>query len=390
VKRRINMETGIENETTTTEEEGKSTLPKVDPMDKRKMELREVLKQYCPENNVYFSGSSAIPQTVSKEARAFLENGQGVMVEEGDIFVSQYDDIDILTIDFFYAFAATVGRRFVINAICGPQAAAFMPREGFPSLLADRASTFQLAFYYAARHGYFYENVNHDVYSHAYSSTFGAAFHPNDDVFRIRLNRYSIYEDLVMWDYRAKQDIEEVLTKTANSDDEDVKKQLVYVEKVKANADAYPFQGEARLGTFIPNFGYFPPGKRLPIYRTIVKEPYAQEEDDRSSERVNLDANLMAVLMQYLRFLYTNGIDDPDMTRFKFCSINKDQDTLIVDSSIKRASDEEVKTEYAIFRVSMGLSVPDVLPILAVKAEDPNKGEETSTTEEEENGNADS
>ena len=382
------MSTGIEKETTTMEE-GKSTFPQPDPMGKRKMELREVLKQYAPENNVYFFGSYPLPPAVPERVKAFWANG-GVTVEDGDFFVGKYDDIDILTIDFFYALAATIGRRFVINAICGPQVSAYMPIEGFPSLLADRAATFQLAFYYAARHGYFYQSVNHDVYSHAYSSIFSAAFHPNDDVFRIRLNRASICEDLVEWDYRTKDDIDRLYDRLVNSDDEEEKKQLPYVEKVKENAEAYPFQGESRLGTFIPGFGYFPPGQKLPIYRTIERELYTEEEDDRSSERINLDANLMQALGQYLRFLYAKGIEDPDMTRFKFCSVNKDQGTLIVDPSIKQASDEEVRTEYAIFRASMGLSVPEVLPIIAMRARDLVDEEEVPTTEEEENDNADS
>lgn len=383
------MANQMEQETTVVEEKGgQPTLPVTTPMDKRKMELREILKQYTPNKNVYYAGSAYDSTTLSEMAKSFLKSGSGIIVEDGNFFVSEYDDVDILTIDFFYALASTIGRRFVMNAICGPDAVNKLPIEGFPSHLADTAATFQLAFYYAARHGYFYPNAHHDVYSHAYSSIFAMAFTEYDDIFRIRLNRRLICEDIVRWDSRATEDINEVYNRVINSDDDEERAQLGFLKKIKENAEAYQFQGESRLGTFITGMGYFPPGQKLPIYRTIVRTLYSQEDDNRTEERMNLDAHLSHALSQYLIYLYKNGIEEPDMTRFKFCSVNKDQGTLIVSDSIRNATDEEVKTEYAIVRASMGLPIPDPLPTI-VRVTKPQEDKD-GVVGEEENDNADS
>lgn len=335
--------------------------PAINPFEQRKRELRSIFASYFPENKLYFAGDEDIPDT--EGVRSVLERNRGsaVVAYDGNFFMMHpSNDLDVFTLNFFYGIASTIGARFIRNAIIGPEADMLIP-EGFPSSLSTKAFTWYLAFCYAAKHGYVYANpngVNGIIY--AYADTFAAVLSEDDDGLRNRLSRDAIYQDLVGWDFRAEKGIQAMEEHYAEEKDDNA---LHLVQQIKANLKAYPFQGQDKLGTFISGFGYFSPNQKLPIYRTIVP-PDMKGEDKRTIDRANLDAHIFIEAVHYMNYLYDHGIEDPDMTRFRFCSVNKDAGTFIISDAINDATDEEARAEYSILRASMDLPIPKILDLV--------------------------
>ena len=355
-----------------------------DTIRQREDRLRAIFKQYFPdpqEMEIYFWDDENLgaldPDFVEQ-----LKNATNVADCNGSFYFSRFDNIEILTMEFFYGLAENYAQRMVRSLIYGPD---FEGKEtpfiGAASYLSHQGYTWSLAFMLAAKHGFTYEDIYDDIYVYAYHRLFGWAFHEYDDVYRDRLNREDLYEELTRWDARVASRVEQYTRRNTSEANQRMCKAIL------ANAKKYTFTGDDKMGMFINHFGYFPPGARKPIYTDYVFPTYDEEIDTRTFRRKNLEMNLRNAIRQLMIYIFKDNITNPDMRRFKFITLDPKRKVIVVSDSLKEATDEQVYAELAVVLACCNLPVPapNELPIYYFQST-----EEQTTEEKEDSNNADS
>lgn len=356
-----------------------------DTLRQREDRLRAIFKQYFPdpkEKEIFFWDdedlSSLNPDLVEK-----LKKSNDIAIYDEFFFFSHFNNIEIMTIEFFRGIAIHYAQRMVESLLYGPNfEGKRMPFIGAASHLSYQGYIWTLAFRMAAKHGFVYEDTNNDVYTHVYHSLFSWVFHEYDDYYRDRLNRADLYLDLTRWDARVKDNIK----RYAAQDSGEAQQQMY--QAILENAKKYTFTGDDKMGTFINGFGYFKPYDRKPIYINCIFPSYDDETDDRTIYRKNLDTNLEFAVRDLLVYFFNNNMIDPDMSRFKFTKLDKERKALVISDSIKEAIDEQVYAELAVVLACCNQPVPAPDELIVFYSE-PEPIEEQTTEEEEDANDAD-
>lgn len=355
-----------------------------DTIRQREDRLRSIFKQYFPdsqEREIYFWDDEDLSALDPDFVERFKQATNRAECN-GSFYFSRFDNLEIMTMEFFYGLAANYAQRMVKSLLYGPDfEGKEMPFIGAASHLSYQGYNWTLAFTMAAKHGFVYEDIEDDVYVYAYHRLFGWAFHEYDDSYRDRLNRADLYEELTRWDARVAGRVEWYARFYSSEADQRMYKAIL------ENAKKYTFTGDDKMGTFIDNFGYFPPGARKPIYTDYIFPVYDEETDTRTIRRKNLDMNLRGAVGQLMIYIFKVNVTNPYMRRFKFITLDPKRRAIVVSDAIKEATDEQIYAELAVVLAYCNLPVPapDELPVYYFQST-----EEQTTEEKEETDNGDS
>ena len=328
-----------------------------DTLRQREERLRSIFKLYFPnprEREIYFWDDEDL---VSKFEPNFVEDfikGANTARCSGSFYFTRFDNIEILTMEFFYGVATHYGQHMVQSLLYGPDFnGKKMPFIGAGSLLSHQGYIWSLAFIMAAKHGFVYEDLEDDVYTYVYHLLFSWTLSEYDDAYRNKLDRADIYQALTRWDARI-EDVKERLNDGTLSED---RKKLF--QQIVLQRDSYPFTGDDKMGHFINRFGYFPPHEALPKYTNVITPQYGSaEKDTRSICRRFLDMDLKKAVVELLFFIYRSSDDKPDLSRFDFLSLDEAEKAIVVADAIMIATDEQVYNELANIYIYMGEPIP--------------------------------
>ena len=262
-----------------------------------------------------------------------------------DLVIPHYDNLDVMTIEFFAELALRFGVREVRKFICGTRPE-FQPRFcAGASHLIEGAFVWALAFCYAAKHGFRFDSIDSDAYVDAYSKVFSFVFTEYDDFLRNRLSRRELCEYLTRWDSRIDSYYEEnYLNEEKRAKfDEDA---LNFIEEMHKNKRDYPFEGQ--LGRFFNNLGYIGPHDRYPFWYTVNPGNFRPfDKNDKSEEVKNAAYAYHMTVYDLHRYLYENNIGGEfNIEGLKFLKIDAENHTLELLDCIQDATAEEITAEH--------------------------------------------
>lgn len=358
-----------------------------DTIRQREDRLRTIFKQYFPDpqkREIYFWDDEDL-SAFDPGVRERLKRSTNRAAYTIDFFFSRFDNIEIMTMEFFYGLATHYAQPMVSSLLYGPDfKGKEMPFIGAASYLSYQGYIWSLAFMMAAKHGFTYKDIYDDIYVYAYHRLFGWAFHEYDDIFRDRLDRADLYEELTRWDSRL---ISERMRRYNHPNASDEDKRMC--QEILENAKQYPFMGDDKMGTFINLFGYFPPHARKPIYIRYIVPTYDKDSDTRSAYRKALEEELRHSIRDLMIHIFKANIT-PDMSRFKFTTLDKERQAVVVSDTIKEATDEQVYAELAVVLAYCNSPVPSPDEIRSNFPPVFFSVREQTTEEKEETNNADS
>lgn len=357
-----------------------------DTLRQREERLRYIFKQYFPnpqEREIYFWDDEDLVVKLDPNFREEFVKGANTSHCTGNFYFTKYDNIEILTMEFFYGIAVHYGQRMVQSLLYGPDFnGKRMPFIGAGSFLSYQGHIWSLAFIIAAKHGFVYEDIEDDVYTYVYHLLFTWTFSEYDDSYRNKLDRADIYQALTRWDARI-EDIKERLNDDRLSEDMKNLFRQIIIQK-----DQYPFTGDDKMGHFINRFGYFPPHAELPKYTDVITPQYGSaEEDTRPVYRRFLDMELKKAVVDLLFFIHQSSDNKPDLSSFDFLSLDEDKKAIVIADAIRVATDEQVYQELVNVCIYMGQPIPSPDRYKLNFATETTQDE---TVEKEETNNADS
>jgi hypothetical protein len=317
----------------------------------RQDRLREIFKQYFNEDDrrIFFWDDEDLEEDLKERLnsttnRAFFSH---------HFYFTRFDNIDILTMEFFYGMASQHTYMLVSSLIYGPDFnGERMPFIGSASHLANQGYLWTLAYMMAAKHGFVYKDIDDDIYVYTYHKLFGWVFDEYDDFLRNRLNRRNLYEDLTRWDCRVQNRFDDLM-KDGRFESLPEEQQRTY-RQIYRNSQEYTFTGADKMGWFFSGLGYISPEDRAPDYTTVFYPGLIGSTQPRRK----LDFALAAYAREMVAYIYKKNLKDPDMSRFKFLYLDKKQKALVISTDTITATDEEIYNEIVIVCSCIGKRIP--------------------------------